>query len=273
MVEWFWLAALVGCGGAEQAPPPEPEPVEARVVTIGPAITEIALKLVPDQVVGIDSASAQLNGDLPSVGFSRQISAEGVLSLNPTLVLVDATAGPEDVLGQIESVVPVKKLPHERTVDGVSALIGHVAEATGVEGKPVAADFATSCGALPKGDARGKALFVYARGAGTMNVSGTDTAAAAMLALAGLENAVTGYEGYKPLTPEAAIAAEPDYVVFTTHGLEGVGGIEGLREVPGLAQLDAVQQGRVAAVDDFDLLAFGLGTCKGANALAKATGG
>lgn len=278
----LWILAA-GCGGAPEAvPEAAPEPTEQaktpsekgsaqRVVTIGAAITEIALQLDRDAVVGIDSASAQRAEGLPAVGHSRQVSAEGVLSLEPTLVLITDTAGPEEVIAQLKTAVTVKELSHERSVEGVGKLVDAVAETLQADPAPVKDAFTTSCADLPKGDRHGSALFVYARGGGTMNVSGTGTAAAAMLDLAGLDNAVTGYEGYKPLTPEAAVAANPDFVVFTEHGLEGLGGKEALAEVPGLALLDAVKNGKVAAVNDFDLLAFGLGTCKGASALAKAT--
>jgi iron complex transport system substrate-binding protein len=102
-----------------------------------------------------------------------------------------------------------------------------------------------------------RVMFVYARGAGTLSVSGTNTSAHAMIALAGGENAVTDYEGYKPLTAEAAVAAAPEVLLFLTRGLESVGGVEGLRELPGLALTPAYEAGRVVAFDDLHLLGFG----------------
>ena len=78
-----------------------------------------------------------------------------------------------------------------------------------------------------------------------------------MIELAGGENAVTGYEGYKPLTAEAAVTAAPDVLLFLSRGLESVGGYAGLAELPGLALTPAYQAGRVLALDDLYLLGFG----------------
>ena len=102
-----------------------------------------------------------------------------------------------------------------------------------------------------------------------MSVSGTGTAADAMIALAGGLNAVDGYEGYKPLTPEALVTAAPDVLLLTERGLQSLGGEQGLRGQPGVAQLPDL---RIASVEDALLLSFGPRTGEGAKALAEALG-
>ncbi|MCA9573018.1 MAG: hypothetical protein KC656_34515, partial [Myxococcales bacterium] len=72
---------------------------------------------------------------------------------------------------------------------------------------------------------------------------------------------------YRPLTPEAAVTTDPDLIVLTTRGLQQLGGVEGVRALPSLGMTTAAREGRVVAVDDIQLLAFGLGTCAGATAL------
>src|SRR5690606_6446858 len=79
-----------------------------------------------------------------------------------------------------------------------------------------------------RNDTPPRVLFIYARGQGALSVSGRGTAADAMIGLSGGVNAVTGYEGYKPLTPEALAAAHPDVIVMTSTGLESAGGTEGV---------------------------------------------
>jgi iron complex transport system substrate-binding protein len=271
------LVGLVGCGDEATVTPEQDAPAEAaplRVVTLAPALSEVVLALEGPELVGFETSSRELAPDLPVVGPARQVSAEGVLSLGPDLVLINDRTGPPEVLEQIASAgVEVVEIPHERTVEGVSTLVERVAEAVKADATPLRTAFTESCRDL--GDADGpptKALFIYARGAGAMQVAGTGTAAEAMLTLGGLENAVTGYEGYKPLTPEAALKADPDWVVFTTRGLEASGGIDGLAGVPGLGQLEAVIEGRIAAVEDFALLAWGLEACEGAKSLRSQVG-
>jgi iron complex transport system substrate-binding protein len=46
-------------------------------------------------------------------------------------------------------------------------------------------------------------------------------------------------------------------LLFLTRGLESVGGVEGLRELPGLALTPAYEAGRIVALDDLYLLGFG----------------
>ena len=113
-------------------------------------------------------------------------------------------------------------------------------------------------------------LFLYARGAATLNVSGHGTAADAMISLAGAQNAVTGYEGYKPLTAEAAVAAAPDYILMMSRGVDSVGGKDAVLSQPGLALTPAGQKKRVVAIDDLLLLGFGPRTGAALPELARA---
>jgi iron complex transport system substrate-binding protein len=78
-----------------------------------------------------------------------------------------------------------------------------------------------------------------------------------MLELAGAENAVTGFEGFKPLTAEAAVAARPDVVVVSRSTLERLGGVSGLLDVPGLAGTPAGREGRVVTVEILSFIGFG----------------
>ncbi len=63
----------------------------SRIVSIGGAITEILYALgFEDRVAGVDATSlypAAALRDKPNVGYMRQLSPEGVLGLNPSLVL------------------------------------------------------------------------------------------------------------------------------------------------------------------------------------------
>jgi iron complex transport system substrate-binding protein len=102
-----------------------------------------------------------------------------------------------------------------------------------------------------------KVLCIYARGTGTLHVAGLGTAAAAMIHLAGGRNAVTHYEGYKPLTAEAVVAAAPEVILIPARGLESVGGRDGLLTLPGMALTPAGRTRRVIAMDDLALLGFG----------------
>jgi iron complex transport system substrate-binding protein len=115
-----------------------------------------------------------------------------------------------------------------------------------------------------------KVLFIYARGAGSMNVAGKNTSAAEMIKLAGGINAVQEYEGYKPINSEAIVAAAPDFILLTTRGLTSIGGKEAVSKLPGIALTPAGKQQKIISMDDLLLLGFGPRTGKAVAELAQA---
>jgi iron complex transport system substrate-binding protein len=230
----------------------------SRIVALGGSITETVYALGAGQrLVGVDLSSvyppeAQA---LPQLGYFRQTSAEGVLSLNPTLVLAAEGAGPAAAIDQLRAAgVPVLVIPSTPTVAGAKAKLRTVAGVLGLAERgeelvaQMEADLAEAAEIAAPSTLR--VLFIYARGAGTLSVSGTDTMADTMIRLAGAQNTVTEYEDYRPLTAEAVVAAAPDVLLVLTRGLESVGGIEGLLQLPGLALTPAGRARRVVAIDD-----------------------
>ena len=251
----------------------------SRVVVLGGPITETVYALgLGGHVVGTDQSSLYPAAvlEMPRLNYFRQTSAEGVLSLMPTLVLASDETGPPAVLGQIEaSGVPVVRVPTPSTVEEAVARVralGRVlsrdAEADSLVGQ-MRRQLADAEALRPATAPR--VLFVYARGAGLVQVFGSGTAADVVLRLAGAENAADA-EGAVPLTAEAVAAAQPDVVVIPSRGLESLGGAEGLFAQPGLAQTPAGAARRVVAVDDALLLGlgprFGEGVAELAHALA-----
>lgn len=236
-----------------------------RIVTAGANVTEIVYALGRGaSVVGADSSSVYPaeTAALPKVGYARQLSAEGVLSLAPTLFLCTSDAGPESALEQIAKAgAKVVRVDASHDVGSACGRIREIGAALGIpeKGDALAESVRKEIDAAtgePR-DSGPSVLFIYARGGGTLNVSGSGTAAAAMIELAGGRNAISAYDGYKPLTAEAALAASPDVILLTTRGLEAAGGIDGLLQVPGLAETPAGKNRRVVAMDDVLLLGFG----------------
>ena len=238
-----------------------------RIVTLGGTITEIVFALgAGERVVGVDASSSfpEAANQLPKVAYHRRLSAEGVLSLRPTLIIATTEAGPPAAIQQLRGAgVTVLVLPHEPTVEGASAKIERIAAALGVQVRGAALvqnlkeELSQVQSSIPQTAAQAKILFLYARGQGTLMVAGQGTAADTMIGLAGGTNAVQGYSGYKPLTSEAAVAAAPDVILLMDNGLESIGGAQRLWQLPGLALTPAGQQGRVLSMDGLFLLGFG----------------
>ncbi len=283
------FASFAGCGG-RPAPPaaggssgtaaggPDAPAVDAsRIVAIGGAVTETVYALgLGDQVVGTDRSSVYPGEILgkPRLNYFRQTSAEGVLSLGPTLVLATDEAGPPGVLGQIRAAgVPVVTVSTPESVGGAAGRVRELGRALGraAQADSVVAQMErqlAEAGRL-RPSAPPRVLFVYARGAGLVQVFGAGTPADLVLRLAGAVNAAGEVDGNVPLTAEAVAVARPDVVVIPSRSLESLGGAGGLFAQPGLAQTPAGAARRVVAVDDALLLGLGPRLGEGVAALAR----
>jgi iron complex transport system substrate-binding protein len=101
-------------------------------------------------------------------------------------------------------------------------------------------------------------LFIYARGSGTMLVSGAGTSLDRIITLAGARNAVTGFNNFKPLSAESLVAMNPDVILLFSSGLQSLGGAEGLLKMPGVAQTSAGRNKNIIAMDGELVSSFGL---------------
>jgi iron complex transport system substrate-binding protein len=239
----------------------------SRLVTVGGGVTEIVFALgAGSRVVGVDTSSIFPDSAtaLPKVGYQRQLSAEGVVSLRPTLVLASADAGPPAAVEQLRSSgVALLTVTGEHTIHGARARIRVVARALHLEEQGKKLEEALD-GELAEGRVRAaaarqrpKVLFIYARGQGTLNVSGRATAADEMIRLAGGVNAFGEFEGYKPLTAEGAVSAAPEVILLPSRGIESLGGIDAVLGLPGLSLTPAGRSRRIVVMDDLLLLGFG----------------
>ncbi len=237
-----------------------------RIVSVGGALTEIVYRLgAQGSLVATDTTSLwpEAVAALPKVGYMRTLSAEGVMSMQPTVILAPAEAGPATVMQQLQSAgVRIVRANNEHTFDSMLANVALVADAIDrrKEGDALAAELKrewTATRAKIAGKPAPRVLFILSHAANNVQVAGGNTAADAMIALAGGTNAMTGFTGYKPLSAESAISAAPDVILVTSQGLEAVGGIDALLTRPGLALTPAGKARRVIALDALYLLGFG----------------
>jgi iron complex transport system substrate-binding protein len=237
-----------------------------RIVSVGSSVTETLVALgMKEQIVAVDLASNTLEGmnALPSVGYHRTLAAEGVFSLAPDLIIMTTEGGPPPVIAQISAArirtVVVDDVP---TREGAKNKIAAIAAAVGRERESarLIADIDRRLDTLvetTRGKRGPRVLFVYARGNGALMVSGRETAADGILALAGAKNVVDGYAGYRPLSAEAMIVAAPDIIVVPERALPIIGGVDGLLKAPGVSLTPAGRARRILAVDDVLMLGFG----------------
>jgi iron complex transport system substrate-binding protein len=236
------------------------------VVAVGGAVTEIVYALkAENRLAAVDTTSIYPAAALalPKVGYQRQLSAEGLLSTNAKQLIGTPEAGPPTVIEQVRNAgMRVTIVSNEHSVDGVRSRIRSIGTALGLDAPAkalesrVADDWSrvqSEIAALP---GKPRVIFILAH-AGPPMVAGGNTAADAMIRLAGAENAVKGFDGYRPLTPEGLAEAAPDAFVITREGYESMGGEKTFWTKPGFALTPAAKTKRVVVMDALYLLGFG----------------
>jgi iron complex transport system substrate-binding protein len=250
-----------------------------RIVSIGGAVTEILFALgLADRVVGIDMTSTYPPAarEKEQVGYMRALSAEGVLALTPDLVIAVAGSGPADAIEVLEKAsVPFVLVPEAHDGAGVVAKIKLIAGLVGKEkeGEALAAaveeDLRSLDGIRATIKEHRKAIFVLGMSTGAPLVSGEQTAAAGIFALAGVDNALAGFNGYKPASDEAAMAARPDAVVIMAERAHEMTP-ERIFAAPAFVGTPAAENKRLIALSGSYLLNFGPRTAHAARDLAAA---
>jgi iron complex transport system substrate-binding protein len=251
-----------------------------RIISVGSALTEIFYALDAESLlVGVDTTSLHppQARSLPQVGYMRALSAEGVLSLKPTLIMATTGAGPASTLDQLKAAgIDVIILPDRYDYDSVAKKIEAVGKATGKVAEADAliargrADMKALADRLAETPARPRVLFLMSMSGGAPQAAGRDTAADGIIRLAGGLNAIDGYAGYRPLTPEAVIASRADYILLPRQSVDAMGGVEKVLDQPAVRQTPAGRAGRVLQFDILLLLGFGPRTPQAAMELAAA---
>ncbi len=278
------LVATISLAGPARAEPlvdargtPVGTPDTSRIVSIGGAVTEILYDLgLEDRIVAVDTTStapARALAEKPNVGYMRALSAEGVLSTGPSLIVATEGAGPPEVVEVLAaSSVPVVLVDDATTPEAVAGRIRFLAAAMGAEerGAELAGEvedgFATLAAARAGIRSPARVLFVISLRDGVPMAAGTGTAADAIIGLAGGVNVAAGFEGYKPMSEEAVLAAAPDVVLMMTSGAHAAGG--DVLALPAFRGTPAAANGRLVTMDGQSLLGFGPRTPAVARALA-----
>lgn len=235
-----------------------------RLVSLSGTLSEIVVGLgLEKNLVGVDVTSTYPTTleKLPKVGHVRQAGAEMILSLRPTEVISIQGSGlrPELVRQLEQAGVRVIQFQQVLTPSGTEELIKQVAAhfQKVAKGQQMIKTLHFHLRKISKGAHPPKVLFIYARGAGSLQVSGQKTSVDQLIQLAGGTNAIQGFDDFKPLTSESLVTANPDYILLFSSGLESLGGMEGLLKIPGIKLTTAGKKQQIIEMDGLLLTGFG----------------
>ncbi len=241
----------------------------SRIIVLNDAIAEIVISLgFFKNIIGRDATTTlEMLKAIPKVSSGHDVSAESVLALSPTLIIGDTRSGPPEAIQQLRGAgVSILLAPEVWQLSDIAPRISLIAEALGVKesGQKLLQETQTQIDqALTESKTNQinpRVAFLYVRGtASVFLLGGKGSGADEMIRAAGGIDVGTdlGLASFTPLTTEAIVKANPDILVVLSLGLKSVGGIDGLLELPGIAQTPAARNRSVIAIDDDLLFSFG----------------
>lgn len=254
---------------------------DMRIVCVSKQLTEMVFALGKGQdIVAKDLTSTYPDSAklLPTVGYHRMLSTEGIISANPDVVIHSNDIGPETVLPQlIKAGVNVKAFGAANTYDSAKILLKELGSFLHVD--------ATADSIVKKMDADMQKVFAakselkdtptvmviqYGQANNVFFVmSGRKGAADKMIELAGGKPAVYDAKGARQISAEAVAVANPDVIIATDFGFDKMGGAEKFKEVPGVALTNAAKNNRIYRFEEHDLVYFGPRTAENILKLMK----
>jgi iron complex transport system substrate-binding protein len=265
-----FVSVLTGCGrfGSKVTGQDGPQ----RIVCIGEAYNEMIYALgVQSNLVGVDYSStypAEIK-KLPTVGYHRALSAEGILSLKPTLIIEDNNIGPDSVVRQLQALhIPMKTFAAKNdSIEGTKALLREMGaffhkeqraeELCAQMDREMAAAAVKKYPTTPRvavihfGRASSTYLLVGNGGGGDASTAGK------MVELAGGQMAIQQQGMQKMVSPEIIAKSNPQVILMTEYGFDRLGSADQAKTLPGVAETDAARNNRIYRVPEHDLMYFG----------------
>lgn len=242
---------------------------EVRVVGVSKQINEYLYAIGAEGVLvarDLTSIDPERIKTLPSVGYHRALSAEGIISMRPTMLLTDGNLGPDAVVAQVKKVgIPVVIMPPGQGLDGAQRLMARLGAQFQHERQAdsVLADWRHEM-ALALADSAGWAggtkprvlVMHFGQLVNDYLAVKRGTAADQMVRWAGGVNAVDSVGGMMRLTPELIAKAAPDVIIATDVGFDRLG-IDEFAALPGVSLTPAGKAKRVHRVDESEVMYFG----------------
>ncbi|MFA0412518.1 hemin ABC transporter substrate-binding protein [Vibrio renipiscarius] len=239
-----------------------------RIISAGSSITEILIALgADDQLVALDVTSKKFNTNdqLPLVGYHRQLSAEGLMALSPTHIIGSAEMGPESTLTLLKNGgINVETVPSGDTEDELFLRIDKIAAITGTQeqAKALKASLKAKLQTMQQREVTStpKVLFAMLSKGRPATIAGDKTTIDVIIELAGGQNpAKEMLSSYKPVSQEAMVEMQPDYLLVSDRAWQAMGGKDGiLKEFPLLAATPAGSQDRIIPIQSSAIIG-GLG--------------
>ena len=252
-----------------------------RVVVAGGSITEIIYFLNLDEhLIAVDVTSNYPPNakDLPSLGYVRNLSTEGILSLDPTLILGENDIGPPIVIEQLRSTeIDFRIIAEEHSAKGILEklyCIGDIFDLQTKEIKKMTADLNKNVTQLSQIIDSGtlkstNVMFVLNFRGNSPIVAGKGTSGDGFISMIGCKNAFNEIEGWKAISEESVLNVNPDYIIMPNKSIHRGSGIETIKNNPIIMNTTAGKNENFIFKDAMAMIGFGPRTIKIAIEIAE----
>ena len=241
----------------------------SRIVVAGGSITEILFFLNESKnIVAVDTTSnyPEYAKNYPSIGYVRALSAEGVLSLNPTLIIGENDMGPENVIEQLKKTkIELRVLDEKNSVKGIQDKVSCIASILGKNKndnfeKNISLEKSVSklkviSKANSKKNIRGLVILMM-QGTSPV-VAGRNTSGGDFLKMIGSKNTMGSFEGWKPAGKEAILLSNPNFILITKRATKNYGSLNSFLKESGIEMTEAARTQNVFSLDGMSFLGFG----------------
>jgi iron complex transport system substrate-binding protein len=243
---------------------------ERRIVSVSKQINEFIFAIgADDDLVAVDLTSIYPPEirKLPTVGYHRALSAEGIVSMKPTVFLTDGNVGPDAVLDQLKKVgIPITVMDPGSTVDSAQMLLTHLGEFFHREqaADSVLAQWKAGMTQLWAdtanwaGESRPRVMIIhFGQIANNYLAIKSGSIPDRMIHWAGGQNAIDSVGGMLRLTPELIARAAPDIIIATDVGFDRFGSAEKFATLPGVALTPAGRNKRIYRINEQKIMYYG----------------
>ena len=247
-----------------------------RIVVAGGSVAEILYFIDADKKIVATDVTSTFPDEAqnhPSIGYVRNLSAEGILSMNPSLILGEDDMGPPNVITQLIDVeVDIRTIPEEKSVDGIldkiyciASILDMKSEAEEKINKTLMSDIIALENMYIKNSKRLKrVMFILSMQANRIIVAGAGTTGDGYINLTGSKNIFGDLEGWKSVSQEAIVKENPDYIIMSQRDLHNTETIKNVKENPIFKNIKAGEEGNFIFDDAMAMLGFGPRTIRSA---------
>ena len=240
----------------------------SKIVVAGGSITEIVYFLgMEDKLVGVDITSnfPKEAKKLKSIGYLRNLSIEGILSLSPGLVLAEEDIGPPIIVNQLRKTsIDLRIIKEKNNLNGIHNKIVCISKIlnTSLDENEDYVELqkklyrVRNLKKINSKKIKKILLILMMRGSSPV-VAGKNTSGQGFIEMIGHENSMKNLNGWKPVSSEEIIKKNPDYIIITKRAFKSFSSLDQFLSIPGISSTLAAKKKNIIVKDGMSMLGFG----------------